>query len=77
LNFTKRLRGVHIPTLIIVGRQDPTTPVSGAEVIQKAIAGSELVVIENAAHLSNIEQPKAFDDALLSFLTTKASNQRH
>jgi 3-oxoadipate enol-lactonase len=77
LNLTERLGGINVPTLIIVGRQDPTTPVSGAEVIQEAIAGSQLVVIENAAHLSNIEQPKAFDNALLSFLTTKASNQRH
>ena len=68
LNLTERLRALDIPTLILVGRQDPTTPVSGAEVIRDAIRGSRLTVIEDAAHLSNIEQPEAFSEAILGFL---------
>ena len=34
------------------------------------IAGSELVILENAGHLSNIEQPEAFNAAVLRFLNT-------
>ena len=56
------------PTLIIVGELDPGTDPSHATVIHQAIAGSELVIIENAAHLTNIEKPDVFNEALLRFL---------
>jgi 3-oxoadipate enol-lactonase len=39
-----------------------------SEVIHKAIPGSELVIIPDASHLSNLEQPGAFNAALLPFL---------
>jgi len=39
-----------------------------AEEIHRAIPGSELVVIPSAAHLSNLEQPDAFNQALAAFL---------
>jgi 3-oxoadipate enol-lactonase len=68
LNLTEKLRGVTIPTQIVVGRQDPTTPVAGAQVIQAALPDSRLTIIENAAHLSNVEQPLAFNVALADFL---------
>ena len=42
--------------------------VSAAEVIHQNIPGSELVVIPQAAHLANVEQPDAFNEALLGFL---------
>lgn len=55
------------PTLVIGGSLDPATPPDHAEAIAKAIAGARLVMLE-AAHLSNIEQPAAFTAALLDFL---------
>lgn len=60
--------GIRTPTLIIVGREDPATPVSVSEFMHGTIEGSELAVIEDAAHLVNIEQPDAFNTALLGFL---------
>ena len=69
LNYLERLAAIQLPTLIIVGEEDPGTPVAAAEAMHARIAGSELVVIPSAAHLSNIEQAEAFNRALVSFLS--------
>jgi 3-oxoadipate enol-lactonase len=68
LNLTHRLREIAIPTLVVVGADDPATTVEMSRTIHGGIAGSELVVLKNAAHLSNLEQPEAFNEAVLSFL---------
>lgn len=68
LNLIDRLPEIHLPTLVMVGREDPTTPVGGAEAIASSIPGARLVVIEDAAHIANLEQPAAFNRALLSLL---------
>jgi len=68
IDLTHRLREIGCPMLIIVGEQDPGTPVAMAREIHEAKPGSELVIIPSAAHLSNIEQPQAFNAALLGFL---------
>ena len=69
LDFTAQLKNIKLPTLLIVGRDDPGTPVAASEVIHREIAGSEMVVLENAMHICNIEQPDAFNRALLAFLS--------
>jgi 3-oxoadipate enol-lactonase len=61
------------PTLVIVGADDESTPVSAAEFIQSKIAGAELVVLESAAHVANIEQDQAFSAALGDFLSRHAN----
>jgi 3-oxoadipate enol-lactonase len=68
LNLTDRLAGIAIPTLVVVGAEDPATTVDMARTIHERIAGSELVVLKNAAHLSNMEQAEAFNEAVLGFL---------
>jgi len=68
LNLTDRLPTIRLPTLIVVGEDDPATTVEMARTIEQGIAGSELVVLKNAAHLSNLEQPEAFNEAVLGFL---------
>ncbi len=68
LDLLTQLRTVQVPTLIIVGEQDAGTPVSASEAIHEVMPNSELVVLENAQHLSNIEQNEAFNRAALSFL---------
>jgi 3-oxoadipate enol-lactonase len=68
LNTTDRLGEIRAPTLIIVGEQDMGTPVAAAEVIHQGIAGSKLVVLQSAAHLSNVEQAEKFNQALTAFL---------
>jgi 3-oxoadipate enol-lactonase len=55
------------PTLVIVGTQDPATPPSAGEAIAQQIRGARLVALD-AAHISNVEQPKAFTEAVLNFL---------
>lgn len=65
---TARLADIQVPTLILVGREDAITPVADSEKMHAAIAGSQLMVIENAGHVSNIEQPERFNRALREFL---------
>jgi 3-oxoadipate enol-lactonase len=65
---TPQLATIHVPTLIIVGDEDTVTPRSAAEEMHRAIAGSELVAIPEAGHLTNLERPDAFDAAVTRFL---------
>jgi len=66
---TPLLQQIHCPTLIVVGDEDTITPPALSDSMHRAIAGSELVVIPGAGHLSSVEQPGAFNDALARFLT--------
>ena len=68
LNFTERVKGIDLPTLVLVGKDDPSTPVAASEVIQREIKGATLVVLDRAMHLCNIEQAQAFNDSLREFL---------
>ncbi|MBI4192961.1 MAG: 3-oxoadipate enol-lactonase [Betaproteobacteria bacterium] len=68
VNLTDRLKEIKCPTLIMVGDQDYGTPPDMARAIHRNLPGSELLIIPSAAHLSNIEQPQAFNAALLGFL---------
>lgn len=68
LNYLERLSAIDIPTLIMVGEEDPGTPVAASEAIHERIAGSQLVILPAARHLSNIEQAEKFNQALLEFL---------
>jgi 3-oxoadipate enol-lactonase len=68
IDTTQRLRDIRCPILVICGKDDPGTPVAMSRVIHENAPGSELVVIESAAHLSNLEQPRLFNDALARFL---------
>lgn len=62
-----RLKEIDCPTLVVVGEQDQGTTPAAARLIQQNIKGAELVIIPSAAHLSNVEQAQAFNDALTSF----------
>jgi 3-oxoadipate enol-lactonase len=65
---TPLLSTIHVPTLIVVGDEDTVTPPAVAEKMHGSIAGSEFTVIAGAGHLSNLEQPDAFNRALARFL---------
>jgi pimeloyl-ACP methyl ester carboxylesterase len=60
---------IEVPTLVVVGRDDTITPPADAERMRSAIPGAELAIIDHAAHLSNFEQPAAFNAAVTRFLT--------
>ena len=68
LNYLEKLATIQIPTLIMVGADDPGTPVAASEAMHANIEGSRLVVIPAAAHLSNIEQAKIFNSNLMVHL---------
>jgi 3-oxoadipate enol-lactonase len=65
---TPLLRTIHVPTLIVVGEEDTITPPPLSIEMQRAIPGSLLVTIAGAGHLSSLEQPAAFNEALAAFL---------
>ena len=67
---TERLSQINVPALIVVGKEDPITPVADSQKMHERIAGSQLVVIENASHVSNIEQSEQFNRALREFLSS-------
>jgi len=59
---------IDVPTFIMVGELDTLTPPSMSKEIMKEIKNSRLSIIPNAGHLSNIENPKVFNQKLLEFL---------
>jgi pimeloyl-ACP methyl ester carboxylesterase len=59
------------PTLITVGEHDEGTPVGMARAIHEHIAGSQLVILAEAAHMLNIEQAASFNRTLLGFLQSR------
>ena len=61
------LAQITAPTLVIIGRHDPATTPEAGEFIRSQIPGASAAVID-AAHISNIEQPTQFTDAVLGFL---------
>lgn len=65
---TSLLSQVSCPTLILVGQEDQITPVKDSEKMHREIVGSRLVVIENAAHVSNLERTEQFNEELIRFL---------
>lgn len=65
---------IRVPTLVIVGDRDVSTPWEGhGEVLARDIAGARAVRLP-AAHLSNIERPRSFTTALLEFLSGRAAD---
>ncbi len=65
---THVLPSIDVPTLILVGEEDALTPPADSEAMHAKIKGSELVRIPGAAHMSNLENESAFNEALLAFL---------
>lgn len=56
------------PTLVVVGSEDNLTPLADAEKLARSISTSSLEVINEAGHLSNLEQPASFNQAISKFL---------
>jgi len=65
---TASLSRIALPTLIIVGDEDSLTPPAASRAMHERIPGSTLRLIPGAGHMSNLENPGAFNDALAEFL---------
>jgi pimeloyl-ACP methyl ester carboxylesterase len=66
------LPNIKVPSVVIVGAND-TPFLAASDYMAAKIPGCKKVVIPNAGHASNIDQPKAFDDALTSFINALAA----
>jgi len=64
---TDLLRNIRSPTLILWGEDDRRSPIAVAEQLRNAIPGAELQVLSGAGHVSNMEQPAAFNAQVRRF----------
>ena len=67
MDHRELLPRISAPTLVIAGKHDPATPLEAGEYIRSRVPGATLTVLD-AAHISNVEQPEAYADAVLKFL---------
>jgi pimeloyl-ACP methyl ester carboxylesterase len=65
---TRRLHEITAPTLVIVGDKDVPTVLEAADVLADSIPNARKAVIEDAAHLPNLEHPEEFNRLVLDFL---------
>jgi pimeloyl-ACP methyl ester carboxylesterase len=65
---TEALSKISVSTLIMVGEHDAVTPPAAAKVMHDRIPNSKLHIIENAAHMSNLENPGRFNEHLAKFI---------
>jgi 3-oxoadipate enol-lactonase len=72
LAVRERLPAMTRPTLFLVGAEDGIHPQAMAE-MQACTPGSILTVLPEASHLSNLEQPDAFVDAILPFIRSRTA----
>lgn len=67
-NTIDYLKNLNIPALIIVGAEDKATPIEAAEKMKKCFKAPEFKILQNAGHLSNIENPEEFNNSIINFL---------
>jgi len=67
---------IKVPVLILVGEEDKITPPEVAQFMHEEIYGSVMSVIENAGHLSNLENPYQFNKQLKTFLDNNVGSQK-
>jgi len=72
---TSELDAIRVPTLAIRGSDDQVTPAADVQQMADAIAGATFVTIPNAGHLSHVEAPAAFEQALTRFLATNLKGE--
>jgi 3-oxoadipate enol-lactonase len=68
---TERLSTLTTPTLVLVGDQDPA--LEAARLTHQQVSGSHLVILPRAGHLSNLDDPEAFNTSVLTFLRQVAA----
>jgi pimeloyl-ACP methyl ester carboxylesterase len=61
------LPNIKVPSLVVVGADD-TPFLAASDYMAAKIPGAQKVVIAAAGHAANIDQPKAFNEAVISFL---------
>ena len=67
------LAAIGVPTLLIAGEHDRTAPPAVMQRMAERIPGSRFAVLRDAGHIANVEQPRAFDAAMLAFIESTRS----
>lgn len=62
------LPSIAAPTLVIAGAEDPAVPLEQAEQLARSIPGARLAVVQDAAHLANVERPSQVTGLILEDL---------
>lgn len=68
-----RLSEIHVPSLVMTGDADVSTPIAAARVIANAIPGAVLKVMAGAPHMAPYERPELFNPLVLEFLRSVGS----
>jgi 3-oxoadipate enol-lactonase len=66
MDLLPRVKAIEAPTLVLMGEYEPLR--AECERLREAVSGSELGIIEGAGHVSNLERPHAFTEAIRKFL---------
>ncbi len=69
LDLLPRISGIKAPTMIIVGAEDPATPVAMSEAIRSRVPHAEMIVIPGAAHIVAVEAAERVTEHLAAFLS--------
>jgi 3-oxoadipate enol-lactonase len=70
MDFRESNKNIAVPTLVMVGAKDNATLPAFGEAMVAQIKGSKLATIPDAAHISNVEQPKIYADTVIRFLNS-------
>jgi 3-oxoadipate enol-lactonase len=76
LDLFEELARIDVPTLFLVGDNDPASTPEIMRGMHERVPGSRFEVVRNAAHLPSMEQPNAVNDALLRFFDAVAQETR-
>ncbi len=75
LETLPRLNEIHVPTFVVTGDADASTPPSAAQTIVDSIGGARLSILAGAPHLAPYERPDLFTPLVLSFLGSETKGQ--
>jgi len=62
------LAGLRCPTMVVAGIDDATVGIDAKDALARAIAGARLVLVPHSGHVTNVDQPVAFNRVLTEFL---------
>jgi 3-oxoadipate enol-lactonase len=75
MDLEPALASITAPTFVLAGAEDPATPPAHLHRIATGISNARMVIVPDAAHLANVEQPEAVTRLLLDFLTGGAAEE--
>lgn len=72
MDYDNRLGEIEVPTLVLAGAQDKSTPPERMQMYQDGIAGARMAILPGAGHFPNVERAEAFNETLRTFLSRTA-----